>query len=196
MQRDKQEGMYEVARQDDNDLSQRRAAYNKGEVASNFDLPEPNYFSPEISLDYEQWRSIAETRLPWYEYNHSSGDRNRMNAIRGIVVPHIWEIISSGLSDRQKEVMTMYFLFQLNQVSIAKELGISQPTVSQHLNGKRRNGKKVGGSIKKIVKLIRNLALAQNTRTNDQKMIGLLNQLLDKRSSYREGYNLLRSILK
>ena len=190
------EGMYEVAQQDDNALSQRRAAYKTEKPAPDFYLPEPEYFSREISLDYEQWRSIAETRLPWYEYNHSSYDRNRKDAINRIVVPHVWGIISSGLSERQKEVVELYFLFQLNQVSIAKKLGISQPTVSQHLNGKRRNGKKIGGSIKRIKKLIRKMASAQNTNSNELNLIGLLSQLLDKRTGYRKSSALLRSILK
>ena len=48
----------------------------------------------------------------------------------------------------------MYFLHDHTQVHIAHKLGISQPTVNQHLNGKKRNGKKVGGSIRKIRKMI------------------------------------------
>jgi predicted transcriptional regulator len=119
-----------------------------------------------------------------------------MDAIHRIVVPHIWQIISSGLSARQREVITLYFLRQLNQVSIAKKLGISQPTVSQHLNGKRRKGKKIGGSIKKIKKLIRNMASTQNSNSNEPNLIRLLSQLLDKRTGYRESSDLLRSILK
>lgn len=41
------------------------------------------------------------------------------------------------------------------QIEIADELGIGHPTVSQHLNGKRRDGKKVGGATRKIRKTIR-----------------------------------------
>jgi DNA invertase Pin-like site-specific DNA recombinase len=61
----------------------------------------------------------------------------------------------------------MYFLHDHTQVHIARELGISQSTVSQHINGKKRNGKKIGGSIRKIRKAIRYMSL--NVKENHGK---------------------------
>jgi RNA polymerase sigma factor (sigma-70 family) len=185
-----------MAQQGDNSLSQWMADFNPVGNLSKFDLSEPKFFVRDIYLDYEQWENIAETRQPWYEYNHSSSDRNETEAIYGMIMPRLWEIISLGLSSRQSEVFTLYFRCQLNQVSIAKKLGISQPTVSQHINGKKRNGKKIGGSIRKIKKIIRNMALVQTANSNEAIIIKLLNQLLDKKASYRKGHELLHSLLK
>ena len=56
---------------------------------------------------------------------------------------------------RQHEVMGLHFWEQQTQVEIAQRLAISQPTVDQHLSGKRRNGKQVGGAIRKLRKAVR-----------------------------------------
>ena len=50
------------------------------------------------------------------------------------------------LTARQHEVMSLRFWEDQTQVQIAERLAISQPTVNQHLTGKRRNGKKIGGA--------------------------------------------------
>jgi len=44
----------------------------------------------------------------------------------------------------------LYFLRELNQSQVAERLGISQQSVSEHLYGKLRNGRVVGGAIRKL----------------------------------------------
>ncbi len=185
-----------MAQQDDIPLSPRMANFKEGDSPLSHSSHESNSFVREIYLDYSVWQNMAETRLPWYEYNHNSEHRKQMSSIHRIIIPRLWEIISSGLSSRQKDVMMLYFRSQLNQITIAKKLGISQPTVSQHINGKQRNGKKIGGSIKKIKKTIRKMASTRNSNIKDPHLIQLFNQLLDQQTSHREGYEILHSIIK
>jgi len=153
-------------------------------------------FKGEIFLDYDQWQNIAEDRLPWYEYNHSFGDRKRATAIQRMIIPCVREIITSGLTARQKEVVTMYFLRDYTQVHIAHKLDISQPTVNQHLNGKKRNGKKIGGSIRKIRKIIHYMSSTDEAHHGESHIINTLDQLLDETTSLRKSHELIRSMLK
>jgi len=99
---------------------------------SDSDGYEPSLFRREIFLDYDQWQNIGEDKLPWYEYNHSSTNRTEVAAIQRLIIPCIREIIVSGLTSRQREVITMYFLNGRSQVFIARKLGISQPTVKRY----------------------------------------------------------------
>jgi hypothetical protein len=52
-------------------ISKSRQPFSESEIYS------PSPFKREIFLDYDQWQNIAEDRLPWYEYNHGSGDRKK-----------------------------------------------------------------------------------------------------------------------
>ena len=45
------------------------------------------------------------------------------------------------------------FFGQMNQREIAERLDVSQQAVSEHLYGKRRNGKVVGGALRKLTKV-------------------------------------------
>lgn len=157
---------------------------------------EPHVFTREIFLDYEQWQNIGEDKLPWYEYNHSSTKRTEIAAIQRLIIPCIREIITSGLTSRQREIIAMYFLYNRTQVFIARKLGISQPTVSQHLNGKKRNGKKIGGSIRKIRKIIHHLSSTHKTHQGQSYIIHMLGQLLDDTTTIRKSSELIQRMLK
>ena len=56
------------------------------------------------------------------------------------------------LTERQREVVTLYFFGELNQRQIAVQLGVSQQAVSEHLYGKMRNGRAVSGALRKLRK--------------------------------------------
>ena len=66
--------------------------------------------------------------------------------------PQVRPVLDEVLTDRQHEVVRLYFFARLNQRQIAEQLGISQQTVSEHLYGKVRNGRAVGGAIRKLRK--------------------------------------------
>jgi hypothetical protein len=42
----------------------------------------PGSIKREVYLDFEHWQNIAESSRPWYEYNHSAADRERVVAIQ------------------------------------------------------------------------------------------------------------------
>lgn len=76
------------------------------------------------------------------------------------------QVINERLTERQRDAMNMFLFEGYSQVEIAKMLGVSQPTVSQHVNGKIRNGRRIGGGIQKLRKIFkRELAREGNDRT-------------------------------
>ena len=62
-------------------------------------------------------------------------------------------LMARTLTDRQREAMALYFEYGRTQQEISEIMGISRRVVSQHLFGITRNGKSVGGAVKKIQKL-------------------------------------------
>ena len=60
------------------------------------------------------------------------------------------ELVSSRLTDRQRRIVELYFYEGRTQQEIAAALGVSQQVVSRQLFGVIRNGKKVGGAIKRL----------------------------------------------
>jgi len=74
----------------------------------------------------------------------------------------IMDLIGNALTERQRQVLLLYYMHQKTQEEVAQIMGISRRVVSQHLFGIRRNGKQVGGAINKIRKLCRQRGLALN----------------------------------
>ena len=64
-------------------------------------------------------------------------------------------VIQTQLSSRQREIVNLYFYGGKTQTEIAEILGISQQVVSKQLFGVMRKGKRVGGAIRKLEKLLR-----------------------------------------
>ena len=151
--------------------------------------------SQEINLDYKQWENMPEDSTRFYEYNHSRQDRDNRQSIVSEIMPTINRIIYSHLTPRQSQVMSLYRK-ELTQINIAKILGISQPTISQHLNGKRRNGKKIGGSFRRIRRKIHEYASKENWPHIDKSILLVLDMLLDKNITRRRATSILDSIAK
>ena len=74
-----------------------------------------------------------------------------------VAAPELWgrvrALIDEHLTQRQREVVELYFLRGMDQATVATVLGISQQSVSEHLFGKTRDGGQVGGVIRKLRKL-------------------------------------------
>ena len=109
----------------------------------------------ESHLTTSHWNNIPEKLSPWSIYNNNQVERTKRDVITNQISIILNRTIFQKLTLRQKEVMELYFLEGYTQQQTAKKLGISQPTVNQHLSGKRRQGKKVGGACKRIIKFIR-----------------------------------------
>jgi FixJ family two-component response regulator len=70
------------------------------------------------------------------------------------VISLLHTLIRTRLTNRQQRILEMYFFDGLNEQAIASQLGISQQVVSKHLFGVIRDGKKVGGAIRKLQKIM------------------------------------------
>ena len=95
-------------------------------------------FSPEVldawNFDTDPDEPLDETRA----------------RLRAELVVLLRQLISTRLSDRQRLIVELYFFEGRAQAEIAGALGISQQVVSRQLFGVVRNGKKVGGAIKRL----------------------------------------------
>ena len=76
-------------------------------------------------------------------------------ALRSQAIGLLALVIQTRLSARQREIVNLYFYGGKTQAEIAETLGISQQVVSKQLFGVMRKGKRVGGAIRKLEKLLR-----------------------------------------
>lgn len=69
------------------------------------------------------------------------------------------DLVATALTDRQRRIVEMYFFEGATQEHIARELGIAQQVVSRQLFGAVRDGKKVGGAIRRLQRVIEELGI-------------------------------------
>ncbi len=106
----------------------------------------------EVTISEERWGRFSSEDHLYYEES-GEAERRRARAERAEALwPEVRAIIQEVLTPRQREVLTLYFLRELNQRQVAESLGISQQSVSEHLYGKMRNGRAVGGALRKLRK--------------------------------------------
>lgn len=78
------------------------------------------------------------------------GDAEAMTAARAAVVEQIAVIVANTLTDKQRRIVELYFYDGRSQAEVAEELGVSQQTVSRQLFGVLRNGRRVGGAVRRL----------------------------------------------
>lgn len=108
----------------------------------------------EIPTDLATLDRVATTDGMYYE---DEEDRTRRYALATFfeeVAPVVRELIDQQLTRRQQEVLKLYYYYGKTQEDIAVILDLSQSTVSRHLYGTVRDGKKVGGALTKLRKII------------------------------------------
>ena len=121
----------------------------------------------EISIDSRVLESVPADRALWFE---TDVDRERRYALKDFfqqVTPVVRQLIDSELTSRQREVVKLYYLHGKTQEDIAAMLDLSQSTVSRHLFGTVRDGRKVGGAVSKLRKVIARNSDRQITRAVD-----------------------------
>ena len=150
--------------------------------------------SHEIHLDKNHWNNLDAEYKNWSEYNKNPDQIRRREELVKKLIELIKVEVLPKLTERQRQITKLYFEFQLNEDKIARILGISQPTVSQHIFGKKRNGKKVGGSLRKIRKIILKKSYGMDTSTSQSEYIMVLQQLLDAKRSLRRKTSLLEAL--
>ncbi len=106
----------------------------------------------EIAVASEYWDRLATEDGMWHEADEDVQARVQRSTHAENLMPAIQAAIDEVLTDKQKQVISLYFFRERNQRQIAEELNISQQAVSQHLHGTLRNGRTVGGAIRKLRK--------------------------------------------
>jgi DNA-binding MarR family transcriptional regulator len=108
----------------------------------------------EIPADSKYLESVPANRALWFETEEDRQRRHALDDFFRSVRPVVHRLIDSELTQRQREVLKLYYFHGKTQEDIAAILALSQSTVSRHLFGTVRNGKKVGGAISKLRKTI------------------------------------------
>lgn len=90
----------------------------------------------------------------WYETEVDRERRHAMKDFYADVRTPVSHIINTKLTPRQREVLQLYYYHGKTQEDIAAILNLTQSTVSRHLFGTVRGGKKVGGAIPKLRKAV------------------------------------------
>ena len=106
----------------------------------------------EIPTGSEYLENLPAERGLWYD---TEEDRHRRYAFQDFfqaVRPVVRDMIDTDLTKRQQEVVKLYYFYGKTQEDIATILELTQSTVSCHLFGTVRKGKRVGGAIPKLKK--------------------------------------------
>lgn len=135
----------------------------------------PLYRAAHLGL--EHWNNIPDSSRIRCSYSHNQSDIERESAYSNIA-SFLFNFMAKHLTARQFEVIRLYHLdYQLTQNAIAQVLGIAQPTVNQHLNGKKRDGRSVGGAYRRIRRQVCRIAEAPDLTAEDRQIVGFLMSL-------------------
>ncbi len=108
----------------------------------------------EVPADSRYLERFPADRALWFE---TEVDRERRHAVQEFfqcVLPVVQDLIDAKLTGRQRQVVRLYYFDGKTQEDIATLLDLSQSTVSRHLFGTVRNGRKVGGAVHKLQRII------------------------------------------
>lgn len=108
----------------------------------------------EIPTDSADLDRIPAQQALYFETEEEQYRRHAFQDFFTEVRPAVKDMVGSLLTQRQREVVELYYMHQKTQEDIAVILNLSQSTVSRHLFGTVRGGKKVGGAIPKLRKAV------------------------------------------
>ena len=126
----------------------------------------------EVPTESATLDRVPATEALYYESEEDRERRYAMKAFYDEVRPSVDAYIENCLTQRQKEVVKLYYYYGKTQEDIAVILQLTQSTVSRHLFGTVRGGKKVGGAIPKLRKLV--------DKSDDPEISGALSALQGK----------------
>ena len=75
---------------------------------------------------------------------------NARARLRRRAAQELRRLVATSLTERQREIVELYFYQGRTQAEVAAELWISQQAVSRQLFGVLRDGQRVGGAIKRL----------------------------------------------
>jgi RNA polymerase sigma factor (sigma-70 family) len=102
----------------------------------------------ELPVEPGDLDALARELVEPLEDERSEGGRARREVLLGLR-----ELVASSLTEKQREIVQLYFFEGLTQEGIARRLGISQQVVSRHLFGVVRKGRRIGGAIQRLRKI-------------------------------------------
>ena len=108
----------------------------------------------EVPTDASFLENVPVEAALWYETDQDRERRHAMQEFFKNVLPVVQDLIDAHLTRRQRQVVLLYFFRGLTQEDIADQLQLTQSTVSRHLFGTVRNGRKVGGALNKLRKAV------------------------------------------
>ena len=109
----------------------------------------------EVQFDQSDLEMMPDDVGLWYESPEDQHSRyDREDRVKRLI-PQIDILLNRSLTQKQFEATVLYFKYGKTQREISEIMGISRRVVSQHLFGITRNGKSVGGAVKKLRKLCR-----------------------------------------
>ena len=109
----------------------------------------------EVQFDQSDLEMMPGDVGLWYESPDEQNARyDREDRVKRLI-PQIDTLLNRSLTQKQFEAAVLYFKYGKTQREISEIMGISRRVVSQHLFGITRNGKSVGGAVKKLRKLCR-----------------------------------------
>lgn len=153
---------------------------------------DPHFRASHLRQDH--WNNIPAEYGLWNSYNHKT-DRMKKGKVYSRILPILERILPQCLTPRQYDVLRLCLLEKCTQSVTARFLQISQPTVSQHLNGKRRDGKKVGGAYRRIRRRIHTIMMSQDWSVEEQRYLDFLHTLTRSDLSYRQRQQIFKTLL-
>lgn len=108
----------------------------------------------EIAAQPGYLENMPAERALWFETQEDRERRHAMAEFFRSVLPAVRDLIEAELTERQKEVLRLYYFRNMTQTDIAETLHLTQSTVSRHLFGTTRNGRRIGGAIPKLQKVV------------------------------------------
>lgn len=107
----------------------------------------------EVVVERSRMEAYANEDALWHESQKSKNQVSPGRSRTREAFQQVLELIQTELTQRQQEVVQLYYLAGLTETRIAERLNIPQQVVSQHLHGIVRHGKRVGGALPKLRKL-------------------------------------------
>ena len=145
-------------------------------------------------LQISHWNNIPANSGFRYSYNCEE-TRKKREIVSSKIIPLLMRLMSEHLTPRQFEVVRLCYLdYHCTQKVAAQILGITQPTVSQHLKGKRRRGKNVGGAFRRIRRRLNKITKLKDTNNDETIILYFLKSLDRKDLSYRYKQKLFNSL--
>lgn len=150
----------------------------------------------EIYYTAEQWDRFAFKQWQWrsQETPEEAEERLQTEHEMSLVVLDFTALV---LTPRQQQVVDLYCLEGRTQQEVANILGISQQTVSQHLMGKLRGGRQIGGAFHKLRKAIHTAASARAGQSNRRaRILWVFDNLLDSSITRRRARELIGVLVR